>query len=156
MTWAYKFGRALKRPCNDSVSALIHEPTFRQTAGEAVFYKAMVISKLGNLAVHTNRAIPENDSTVAGKELFHFCYWFARLYGRRVRPANDLAFNESALPKTTPIPKQTLDQLKRLESQLQEKHEKLSIVVADLLPHNSAWSTKDHPHRESLHQRVLL
>jgi len=131
VAWAYKYDRALKLPYNDNISALLHEPTFKQTAGDAVFNKAKVIVTLGNRAVHTGRSIPECDSLQAVKELFHFCYWFARLYGRRERPASDLAFDEAALPKTTPIPKQTLDQLKRIESQLQEKDEKLSIVLAD-------------------------
>lgn len=52
VAWAYKYDRALKLPYNDNVSALIHEPTFKQTAGEAVFTKAKVIVTLGNRAVH--------------------------------------------------------------------------------------------------------
>ncbi|HUG66134.1 MAG TPA: DEAD/DEAH box helicase family protein [Pirellulaceae bacterium] len=131
VAWAYKYDRALKLPYQDNVSALIHEPTFKQTAGDAVFNKAKVIVTLGNRAVHTHRAIPQSDSIVTVKELFHFCYWFARLYARKQRPATDLTFNEQALPRTTPIPMQTLDQLQRLEYQLQEKDEKLSIVLAD-------------------------
>ena len=131
VNWAYKFDRALKLPYQDNISALIHEPTFKHTAGEAVFAKAKVIVTLGNRAVHSHRAIPEADSRQAIKELFHFCYWFARLYSRRHRPDSDLAFDEQALPTTTPIPKQTLDQLKRLEAQLAEKDEKLSVVLAD-------------------------
>ncbi|MFG0260832.1 MAG: DEAD/DEAH box helicase family protein, partial [Novipirellula sp. JB048] len=131
VAWAYKFDRALKLPYQDNISALIHEPTFKQTTGEAVFAKAKVIVTLGNRAVHSHRAIPETDSRQAVKELFHFCYWFARLYARRHRPDGHLVFDERALPKTTPIPKQTLDQLKRLESQLAEKDEKLSVVLAD-------------------------
>ncbi len=131
VSWAYKFDRALKLPYQDNISALIHEPTFKQTAGEAVFAKAKVIVTLGNRAVHSHRPIPETDSRQAVKELFHFCYWFARLYSRRHRPNGDLLFNEQALPTSTPIPKQTLDQLQRLESQLAEKDEKLSVVLAD-------------------------
>ena len=131
VAWAYKFDRALKLPYQDNVSALIHEPTFKQTAGDAVFNKAKVVVTLGNRAVHNHRPIPPADSIVAVKELFHFCYWFARLYARHDRPATDLTFDETSLPTTTPIPTQTLDQLKRLESQLQEKDEKLSIVLAD-------------------------
>jgi type I restriction enzyme R subunit len=131
VAWAYKFDRALKLPYQDNISALIHEPTFKHTAGEAVFAKAKVIVTLGNRAVHSHRPIPAGDSRQAVKELFHFCYWFARLYGRRQRPDSDLAFDERALPTTTPIPKQTLDQLQRLESQLAEKDEKLSVVLAD-------------------------
>ena len=130
VAWAYKFDRALKLPYQDNISALIHEPTFKQTMGEAVFSKAKVIVTLGNRAVHSHRDIPQSDSVQAVKELFHFCYWFARLYSRGKKPDALLAFDESALPTTT-IPKQTLDQLKRLETQLAEKDEKLSIVLAD-------------------------
>ncbi|MCR9293906.1 MAG: DEAD/DEAH box helicase family protein [bacterium] len=131
VAWAYKFDRALKLPYQDNISALIHDPTFKQTAGEAVFAKAKVIVTLGNRAVHSHRAIPEADSRQAVKELFHFCYWFSRLYARQHRPDGELAFDEQALPETTPIPKQTLDQLRRLEAQLAEKDEKLSVVLAD-------------------------
>lgn len=63
--WAFKFDRALKLPYNDNVSALIHEPTFKQTAGAAVFAKAKVIVTLGNRAVHSHRAILAADSRQA-------------------------------------------------------------------------------------------
>ncbi|MDP1561228.1 MAG: DUF4145 domain-containing protein [Pirellulaceae bacterium] len=53
VAWAYKFDRALKLPYQDNISALIHEPTFKHTAGEAVFSKAKVIVTLGNRAVHS-------------------------------------------------------------------------------------------------------
>jgi type I restriction enzyme, R subunit len=88
-----------------------------------------VIVTLGNRAVHSHRDIPQSDAMQAVKELFHFCYWFARLYARGKKPDAQLAFDESALPTTT-IPKQTLDQLKRLETQIAQKDEKLSIVLA--------------------------
>jgi len=130
VAWAYKFDRALTLPYQDNISALIHEPTFKHTAGEAVFSKAKVIVTLGNRAVHSNRDIPKTDAVHAVKELFHFCYWFARLYARGKKPDALLAFDESALPTTT-IPTQTLNQLQRLETQLAEKDEKLSIVLAD-------------------------
>ena len=130
VAWAYKFDRALKLPYQDNISALIHEPTFKQTAGDAVFSKAKVIVTLGNRAVHSNRDIPQIDAVQAVKELFHFCYWFARLYARGKKPDSQLTFDESTLPTTT-VPKQTLDQLKRVEAQLADKDEKLSIVLAD-------------------------
>ncbi len=111
VAWAYKFDRALKLPYQDNISALIHEPTFKQTAGEAVFSKAKVlVTLLGNRAVHSGRDIPQSDSVQAVKELFHFCYWFARLYARGKKPDAQLVFDEAALPTTT-IPRQTLDQL---------------------------------------------
>ena len=130
VAWAYKFDRALTLPYQDNISALIHEPTFKHTAGEAVFSKAKVIVALGNRAVHSSRDIPQTDAVHAVKELFHFCYWFARLYARGKKPDALLAFDEAALPTTT-FPTQTLNQLQRLETQLAEKDEKLSIVLAD-------------------------
>jgi type I restriction enzyme R subunit len=80
--WAFKHDRSLSFPYQDNLSALIHEPSFKQAAGEAVFGKARVINTLGNQAVHGHRAIPPNDALVAVRELFHVCYWLARTYGR--------------------------------------------------------------------------
>jgi len=65
------------------------------------------------------------------RELFHVAYWFARTYARLSRPAPGLTFDPDSLPKTTPIPKQTLDQLKQLEANLSERDEKLGTLLAD-------------------------
>ena len=131
VSWAFKFDSGLKLPYQDNISALIHEPTFKQTAGDAVFNKAKVIVTLGNRAVHNHRPIPESDSLVALRELFHVCYWLAHTFGRRERPAAGLSFDPALLPKTTPIALQTLDQLQKLGAELRDKDEKLSILLAD-------------------------
>ena len=107
MAWAYKHDAALKLPYQDNLSALIHEPSFKQTAGEAVFSKARVIVTLGNRAVHSHRAIPVDDALVAVRELFHVAFWLARTYGRAARPAPGLAFDANTLPKAVPATGQT-------------------------------------------------
>lgn len=58
VSWAYKHDASLKLPYQDKLSALIHELSFKEAAGEAVFSKARVINPLGNRAVHGHRAIP--------------------------------------------------------------------------------------------------
>src|SRR5205809_257893 len=131
VAWAYKHDAALKLPYQDNLSALIHEPTFKVAAGEAVFSKARVINTLGNRAVHGHRAIPPEDALVALRELFHVTYWLARTYGRAVRPAPGLAFEATALPKATPAPRQTAEQLQQLEVALRERDEKLAALLAD-------------------------
>jgi type I restriction enzyme R subunit len=131
LAWAYKYDPALKLPYQDNLSALIHEPTFKQTAGEAIFSKARVIATLGNRAVHGHRAIPTDDALVAVRELFHVSYWLARTYGRVARPAPGLTFDPSALPKGAPQSKQTAEQLQRLEDSLRERDEKLTTLLAD-------------------------
>lgn len=131
VAWAYKHDSALQLPYQDNLSALIHEPSFKQAAGEAVFSKARVINTLGNRAVHGHRAIPPDDAVVAVRELFHVTYWLARTYGRIGRPAPGLAFNVAALPKATPAPSQTAEQLQRLEVGLRERDEKLAALLAN-------------------------
>ena len=63
--WMYKHDYSLLLPYQDNLSALIHEPTFKEVAGEAIFNKARVITRLGNQAVHSNRSILEYDSVTA-------------------------------------------------------------------------------------------
>jgi len=130
VAWVYKHDAALKLPYQDNLSALIHEPSFKQAAGEAVFSKARVINTLGNRAVHSQRAIPAEDALVAVREVFHVAYWLARTYGRAARLASGLAFDAGALPKE-PVPKQTAEQLKQLEGALRERDEKLAALLAD-------------------------
>src|SRR3954466_6984490 len=99
VSWSYKFDPSLELPYQATLSALIHEPSFKEAAGEAVFSKARVINTLGNRAVHGHRAIPPEDAVVAVRELFHVTYWLARTYGRMGRPAPGLTFNAAALPR---------------------------------------------------------
>jgi len=131
VAWAYKYDAALKLPYQDKLSALIHEPSFKQTAGEGVFSKARVIVTLGNRAVHSHRAIPVEDALVAVRELFHVAFWLARTYGRAARPAPGLVFDASALPRAAPAPGQTAEQLQQLEAGLRARDEKLALLLAD-------------------------
>ena len=129
--WAYKHDAALRLPYQENLSALIHEPSFKQVAGEAVFSKAQVIKTLGNHAVHSHRAVPETDALVALRELFHVAYWFARTYARSRRPAPGLTFDAAVLPQSTVKRQQTAEQLRTLEEQLRERDEKLAMLLTD-------------------------
>src|SRR5690606_23794206 len=86
VAWLYKHDKALKLPYQDNLSALLHEPTFRQTAGDALFTKARLIKDLGNMAVHGAKKMSPTDAINTTRELFHFCYWLVRNYGRSARP----------------------------------------------------------------------
>lgn len=128
--WAFTHDPALKLPYQDNLSALVHEPTFKTTAGPAVFNKTRIIIQLGNQAVHSTRAIQQYDALTAVRELFHVAYWLAHTYARKTKPAPGLAFDAKAIPTTSALPKQTVDQLQALEAQLREKDAKLSEVLA--------------------------
>lgn len=53
--WAFKHDPALRLPYQDNLSALIHQPSFRQTAGEAVFSETLEINMSTNCAVASQR-----------------------------------------------------------------------------------------------------
>jgi type I restriction enzyme R subunit len=131
VAWAYKSDSSLRLPYQDNLSALIHEPTFKKSAGEAVFNKARVINTLGNQAVHSHRPVQQSDALAAVRELFHVAYWLARTYARGDKPVPGLDFDAGVLPKTAPVPKHTIDQLRKLEAELTERDEKLSALLAD-------------------------
>ncbi|MBI5284755.1 MAG: DEAD/DEAH box helicase family protein [Chloroflexi bacterium] len=123
--WAYTHDRTLRVPYEDSLSALIHEPTFRNVAGAAVFNKARVIKDLGNEAVHSQRAIRPEDGVVAVRELFHVSFWLARTYGREHRPPDALAFDAAQLTAEAAVPPQTRQQLLALAAMVRERDEQL-------------------------------
>jgi type I restriction enzyme R subunit len=132
--WLYKHDKSLRLPYQDHLSALIHEPTFRDLAGDAVFTKVKLIKDLGNLAAHSTRKILPVDAVTATRELFHFCYWLARTYGQNARPDPGLRFVPALLPTAvpaSPVQPQSIDQLQKLEAQLQGKDEKLSALLSD-------------------------
>ncbi|MFA5916563.1 MAG: DEAD/DEAH box helicase family protein, partial [Burkholderiales bacterium] len=129
--WLYKHDPALKLPYQDHLSALIHEPTFREAVGPAVFAKVRVLKELGNLAVHSHKPVRQFDSIAATRELFHFCFWLARTYARGSKPADGLAFDPDRLPKAALVPPRTQEELQRMETQLRERDEKLAGLLAD-------------------------
>jgi type I restriction enzyme R subunit len=123
--WLYKSDSTLKLPHSESLSALIFEPTFRDTIGSALLTKARIIKDLGNLAVHSHKPIRETDAIAAVRELFHFCFWIARTYARGAKPSDGIDFKPELLPKEVAASHQTVAQLQTLEGQLREKGEKL-------------------------------
>ena len=129
VSWAYKSDSALHLPYQDNLSALLHEPTFKAAVGETVFMKTQVITRQGNQAVHSHRAIQESDALTSVRELFHVGYWLAHTYARGPRPAPGLSFDATAIPRTGAAAKQTADQLRKLETALRERDEKLSTLL---------------------------
>ncbi len=134
VSWLYKHDKSLRLPYQDHLSALIHEPSFRATTGDAIFTKAKLIKDLGNLAVHSTRKILSVDAVTATRELFHFCYWLARTYGQNARPDPGLRFVPALLPAAapaSPVQPQSIDQLQKLEAELRARDEKLSALLSD-------------------------
>lgn len=128
--WAFRNDPDLKLPYQDNIAALLHEPSFRRAAGEAVFAKARYINTLRNRAVHEERKISPGDATGAVKELFHVCFWFARTYAK-AKPADELVFDSSVLSRRDDVLKKAFVQLKTQQAELDAKNGELTKLLLD-------------------------
>lgn len=114
VNWMYRSDGTLRYPYETSLSALIHEPTFRKLAGDALVTKAKIVKDLGNLAVHETKPVPQQRAITALRELFHFTYWFVRTYARGPKPDAGIAFAADGLPKTAHVESTTLAKLRKI------------------------------------------
>ena len=92
--WLYDHDRTLRRPYEQMLGALIHEPTFQQLLPPPLFNKIKAIQKAGNQAAHNPKPVMAYDSVRICRELFHLLYWLARTYTRLSDPKDlDVSFN---------------------------------------------------------------
>ena len=110
----------LRDPYETTLSARIHEPTFRKVAGDAIVAKARIIKDLGNAAVHEPRAVAPDKAVAAVRELFHFAYWLTRTYARGAKPTPGLVFSPQALPHTMRVTAASLKQLQDAAKRFEE------------------------------------
>ncbi|MCB1016909.1 MAG: DEAD/DEAH box helicase family protein, partial [Acidimicrobiales bacterium] len=118
--WAFAHDPSLRRPYDDNLSALLHEPTFRDSMDRRVFLQAKELIRLGNRAVHDKAPPTQRDSVQATSHLFEFCYWFARTYAQD-KPSVGLRFDPRTLPRNHPTPPATAAQMRELETRLEEE-----------------------------------
>ncbi|EEE47200.1 DEAD/DEAH box helicase family protein [Roseibium alexandrii] len=129
--WIFKHDASLNFPYQDNLSALVHEPTFKRAAGDAIISKARLIIKIGNRAVHEARDTPQRDALQAVTDLFHVCFWLARTYARKSPPADGLAFNPAHLSRKDDIVKKAFTRLQQMQKEMEERDENLAQLLRD-------------------------
>lgn len=121
--WLYRHDASLRMPYDNKLGALLHEPTFMNLLPEAVFQKARVIQKVGNMAVHQTKPIEAQHAMQVVKELHHVCYWLVRTYTPSA-PRDGAAWRDDRVPqpldKAQVVPR---TELKALEEKLATQHE---------------------------------
>ena len=121
--WLYRHDASLRMPYDNKLGALLHEPTFMNLLPEAVFQKARVIQKVGNIAVHQTKPIETQSAMQVVKELHHVCYWLVRTYAPSAS-REGAAWRDDRVPK--PLDKSEAvprAELKALEEKLAAQHE---------------------------------
>lgn len=118
--WIYRNDPSMRSPYQDTLAALIAEPSLDQLTGPAIVTKARFIKDHGNRAAHdSGKSIKPQDAAAVVRELFHVCYWMARTYARHGKPESSLQFDASKLEKTLTISASTVAQIQALK----EKHD---------------------------------
>lgn len=121
--WLYRHDVTLRTPYENTLSALIHEPTFRQLLGNGLITKARIIKDLGNIAVHETKTVPQAKAITALRELFHFSYWLVRTYATGTKPEASIEFSADLLPQTEQVEAKRLKEIARRFEETQKARE---------------------------------
>ena len=93
--WVYSADSTMRMPYRDNLQSLLHEPTFRFAVDRITWCKLPFLVSLGNLAVHTEKAVRPGDALAALRALFEFIQWVDYCYGADYE---ERRFDESAVP----------------------------------------------------------
>ena len=134
VNWLYENDSGLHKPYQQTLAALIYEPSFREVLPSSLFQNVRLIHKLGNLAVHSESAINSTDSLHIARMLHAFLGWVAHIYSRtaeKVPPFDDALVPRPTAKAATTADK-TSEQLRELQDQLNQKDTALAERTARL------------------------
>ncbi|MEY8232900.1 DEAD/DEAH box helicase family protein [Oscillospiraceae bacterium 50-16] len=125
--WVYAADSTMQMPYKDNLQSLLHEPSFRFAVDRATWGKLPFLVKLGNLAVHTERAVQPGDALLSLRGLFEFIQWVDYCYGTDYE---DRRFDESKIPTERVV----LDtkKIKEQESLLGEKDAEIEALRKEI------------------------
>ncbi|TVR02158.1 MAG: DUF4145 domain-containing protein [Desulfovibrionales bacterium] len=170
--WLYRHDAGLRMPYDQTLGALLHEPSFQNLLPQAVYQKTRVIQKVGNQAVHNARPIRELDALQVVKELYHICHWLVRTYLPKALPQG-LSWQDAKVPtpisEAEAVPRKELEALEKklaeqgrealkrqqerdaLDEELQALREQLAKVRAE-----TRQQPDTHDYSESETRRYLI
>lgn len=131
LKWLFNNDTALKHPYEKSLAAMIHEPTFAKNIKKGLFHDIKFIHRLGNIAVHGDQTISNEEGLKATVALHTFLGWLARVYTRGGAAPGQ--FQITWLPKAQPDTSQlSVEQLEKIQDELKAKDEATAAAHAKL------------------------
>ena len=126
--WVY-YADHLSFPYQDNLQALIHNPDFRNTLDRMTWDQMPYVIKLGNLAVHSDKAVDPGDALTSLRKLFCFIDWIDYTYGANY-PIPSRQFHEEWIPKAEVIV--DTKKIREQESLLAQNQEEIVRLRAEL------------------------
>ena len=150
--WVYSADTTIIMPYNDNLQSLIHEPSFRFALDSQTWGKLPFIIRLGNLSVHTERAVNKADALLALESLFEFIEWIDYCYGAdyverhfdpALIPAEKVVLDTKKIKEQQSLIEQKDSEIKALQAKIaemsamltagkEEKRDSRSFTPADL------------------------
>lgn len=144
--WVYSADNTITMPYKDNLQSLIHEPSFKFAMGTQTWSKLPYIINLGNLAVHTGKAIDRNDAVLSLSSLFEFVQWIDYCYG-----ANYIEryFDEGNIPAEKVI----LDEakIKEKDSLIEQKDSEIEALLARIAAMSVKLTADKEQHKDERH-----
>ena len=108
--WVYAADSSISAPYKDNLSALLHEKSFVDCVDVRVWRPLIGINKLGNLAVHTEKCVKQEDAIISLRALFAFVGWIDYCYGPSYAART---FDERKIPgKGVPLTREQIESIK--------------------------------------------
>ncbi|MEX1211347.1 MAG: DEAD/DEAH box helicase family protein [Balneolaceae bacterium] len=130
--WMYEHDEDLGLPYDTSLHNITREVPFKKIVGLAVFKKIDVIRKIGNIALHDNKQIREEDALRICQEVFHVMYWLYRTYTADEEPKPEQTFDPASVPRVELESQTSPEELERLEQEMEGRAEELRRVQQSL------------------------
>lgn len=130
--WMYEHDEDLELPYDTGLYNITNEMGFKKIIGYAVYEKIKVIRKVGNIALHDNKQVTEDDALRVCREVFHVMYWLYSTYTTDEEPKPELSFDPDKVPKVESASKESLKRLQELESHMEERADRLRELQQSL------------------------
>jgi len=144
--WVYSADRTITMPYKDNLQSLIHESSFKFALDSQTWGKLPFIIKLGNLSVHTEKAVSQADALLSLKSLFEFIQWLDYCYGADYTERH---FD----PALIPAEKVAIDtkKIKEQESLLEQKDSEIKALQAKIIEMSAILTAEKKQKQESRH-----
>ncbi|WP_405173594.1 DEAD/DEAH box helicase family protein [Paenibacillus sp. FSL H8-0260] len=126
--WMYSEDGYLEYPAKErfTLSDLVHTKSFQETLHSNLFQPMKLIIKLGNMAVHDDAPISQEQSLLIFEHLFFFLNWLQDYYLET--PSHNLTFNRELVPVNARKLAESTDDLQWLEKQIEEKDTQIQVI----------------------------
>lgn len=141
--WVYSADNTITMPYKDNLQSLIHEPSFKFAMENQTWSKLPYIVKLGNLAVHTDKAISRSDAILSLSSLFEFAQWIDYCYGANYEERH---FNEGNIPAEKVIIDEV--KIKEKDSLIEQKDSEIEVLRARIAAMSERLTSEKSQHKE--------